>query len=537
MRLREIGEARKVGPAGEGMVLVQTTLSVVFEIEPQTAPLARSVLAAMNAREAAGANPDATLRRQIPSLHFMSMTVFDDDQYDPVVVLEANFDGAPSGFWPNLEAAIGPDLRTLLRCAKIIDGPAGPLLTALAAPGSAAPLAPILDALSVKPAVFHHGNRGLDRGRIEREAALFDAVARLADDPALRKDTAQMAHAKLRAAVLPAFPWLTQAPPPRIPWTENLADWARLAAFIAVVVGALAAPALVMAAVFQTGLWPLFLGVLCIALRLRVGDMNGATGRPRLATRIAKLAVLIAGLANIAAWHADAPCPTWLQWPAWATLLASAILGVGASLLAVFAWLRTRERADPETNAPQTDEAELRRMAAREDFFPTNHMLSIVHIKPGVLRTVLALVGLTGLGLILRVWSRSRAGYLASMRTIHFAHWAVISNGGRLMFHSNFDGSWESYLDDFIEKANVGLTLAWTNGVGFPKTRFLIFGGATQGRKFKAFARASMRETLFWFAAYPHLSVNQIERQARLAAGLRQASLSPQAAQAWALDL
>ena len=41
------------------------------------------------------------------------------------------------------------------------------------------------------------------------------------------------------------------------------------------------------------------------------------------------------------------------------------------------------------------------------------------------------------------------------------------------MFFSNFDHSWESYLDDFIEKAHGGLTLAWGSGVGFPPTRFL----------------------------------------------------------------
>jgi hypothetical protein len=58
------------------------------------------------------------------------------------------------------------------------------------------------------------------------------------------------------------------------------------------------------------------------------------------------------------------------------------------------------------------------------------------------------------------------------MRTIHFAHWAFVSNGSRLMFLSNFDHSWDSYLDDFIEKAHGGLTLAWGSGVGFPPTRF-----------------------------------------------------------------
>ncbi|WP_164209517.1 hypothetical protein, partial [Stenotrophomonas maltophilia] len=80
---------------------------------------------------------------------------------------------------------------------------------------------------------------------------------------------------------------------------------------------------------------------------------------------------------------------------------------------------------------------------------------------------------------------KTRQGYLGSMRTIHFAHWARVNNNSRLMFFSNFDQTWESYLDDFIEKAHAGLTLAWSCGVGFPPTRFLVKDGASHGRQFK----------------------------------------------------
>src|SRR3546814_16314780 len=56
-----------------------------------------------------------------------------------------------------------------------------------------------------------------------------------------------------------------------------------------------------------------------------------------------------------------------------------------------------------------------------------------------------------GLGLLLRV--KATDGYLGSMRTVHFAPWAFLNNCSRLLFFSNFDHSWGSYLDDFIEKA------------------------------------------------------------------------------------
>ena len=105
------------------------------------------------------------------------------------------------------------------------------------------------------------------------------------------------------------------------------------------------------------------------------------------------------------------------------------------------------------------------------------------------------------------------------------------------MFFSNFDQSWESYLDDFIEKAHVGLTLAWGCGAGFPPTRFLVNEGASYGTKFKNWARHSMVVSRFWYSAYPDLTVDQVERNNRIADGLRKPALTPKEAAAWIDDL
>ena len=67
-------------------------------------------------------------------------------------------------------------------------------------------------------------------------------------------------------------------------------------------------------------------------------------------------------------------------------------------------------------------------MARREDWITQNHMGSIVLIKPGVLRTIIVRAGHFGLHLVLRATASSRAGYLGSMRTVHFAHWAFLNN-------------------------------------------------------------------------------------------------------------
>ncbi len=468
--------------------MAQTILTAVAAVQPASADALRRLLAALTARQEAtlqpGSQPYDALRSAAPVLHFMSITVASDDQYDPLLVIEANFDGPPAPFWAQLDTAIGTDLRQMLRLCKAPRDDRAALFDAVVRPGSSAALAPLLAALSVQPVVRHQGNRGLERRRIIDDGKLFQALQDEIDaSPALAALPAAQIHQRLRTALLPQFGWLAGAAPVRIPRAERLADVARLALLALALLAGLA-----------------LLGwVLAQAVRVLLSSAAVLPHKP--------------------AWR-------WLAYTALGALAA----------LPLLAWrLRKLERSDASQDAPPQDAAALRAMAQREDFITQNHMVSIVHIKPGVLRMLLARTALRALGLVLRVTATN--GYLTSMRTIHFAHWAVLDNGGRLMFHSNYDGSWESYLDDFIEKSHVGLTLAWTHGVGFPPTRWLSQGGATEGRKFKAWARHSMSHSGFWFSAYKQYTVNQIERQARLATGLRQASMTEQEATRWAIDL
>jgi len=480
--------------------MAQTILTMVVEVQPASAEIVRAKLDAFTFEQELKHSPGDQaydrLRSAVPVLHFMSMTVAFDDQYDPIFVLEANFDGEPGCFWAQLEAAMGPLLREVFRLCKPPRDNRLELFKAVTAGKSRVPLAPLLEAFTVMPSVSHQGNRGMERARIIAEGKLFRALRDEVDtNPALHSTTASDVHSILRNKLLPTFPWLSEPAAPRIGFAENIADHLRLLGFAA---------ALVLA----------FYGV-------------------------GWLLILIVQ----ALWPALASTQLWLP-GAWADMASVrcivsfvllALLGVLAVLPATVWRLRQLEQRDATNDAPHLDEAALRAMVRNEDYVAQNHMISIVHIKSGILRMILAQLILLGLSLVLRCFNRS--GYLASMRTIHFAHWAVLDNGGRLMFHSNFDGSWESYLDDFIEKAHAGLTLAWTHGVGFPPTRLLFMGGATEGRKFKAWARHSMSPSQFWFSAYKEYSVNQIERQARLADGLRRAKLNEQEAQAWLIDL
>ena len=87
------------------------------------------------------------------------------------------------------------------------------------------------------------------------------------------------------------------------------------------------------------------------------------------------------------------------------------------------------------------------------------------------------------------------------------------------MFLSNYDGSWQSYLEDFIARAHAGLTGIWSNTQDFPKTSNLLVGGAKDGPRFKRWARRQQQPTRFWYSAYPQLTTTQIRTNAAIRHG------------------
>jgi hypothetical protein len=547
----------------------QSTLSVTLEVDPGSCERLSALIDALKQQEESAPHgiPEKydRLRTSLPALHFMSISVFPGWHYDPLLVLEVNFDGAPGVFWGQLEAALGEPLREMLRCCKRPRDDAGPLYDAVTAPGSRAPVAPYFEARTLRPSVFHHGNRGMTRQRIIDEGALFGAVRDTLAEPAdgarnpYRGLPAEQLHAKLRAAVVGAHPWLDERAPARIPLGERLGDILRLLVFALAAMLVLSIPGLVLAPLLPPLRFAILFGVLALivyAALYRMHRPQPGTGAPRRSGGLSlwnmKLLTIIktaaAFLLFVAVYVALAtailaalavPLAGQEFWAAARLWAVRALLALGAALFfsapALLLWLRWLERRDSSQDQPPTATGLIREMAKREDWIPQNHMGSIVLVKPGVLRTALFRAGHRGLGLVLRVVATD--GYLGSMRTVHFAHWAFINNGSRLMFFSNFDHSWESYLDDFIEKAHGGLTLAWGSCVGFPPTRFLVIDGASHGRKFKNWARHSMAVSRFWYSAYRDYTVDQIERHARIAEGLRKKTLGRKGAEAWALDL
>lgn len=138
-----------------------------------------------------------------------------------------------------------------------------------------------------------------------------------------------------------------------------------------------------------------------------------------------------------------------------------------------------------------------------------NHITSVTVVDPA------RLVGLKAYLLFLKAtlyWS-THSGTLGGVTTIHFARWILINEAGTnyLVFLTNYSGSFDGYLDEFINSSEMGLNLLWGPTFGFPRTYWGLFSGAAESERFKEFARASQVPTLYHYSAYPNLTVDEIE--------------------------
>jgi hypothetical protein len=196
-----------------------------------------------------------------------------------------------------------------------------------------------------------------------------------------------------------------------------------------------------------------------------------------------------------------------------------------------FLVLRHKERTDKVQSDPAKI-GNVQDLVKTEDRTPSvqNHMASITIVKRGWLRRFILRVVLWAVNLLAR--ATATHGELSRIPSIHFAHWSLIDHGHRLLFLSNFDGSWENYLDDFIDKASHGLTAVWSNTLNFPRTSFLAFEGATDGPRFKAVARDSQTVTNAWYSAYWNLTVQGIDNNSSIRERVL-TSLDPKAAGEW----
>lgn len=91
---------------------------------------------------------------------------------------------------------------------------------------------------------------------------------------------------------------------------------------------------------------------------------------------------------------------------------------------------------------------------------------------------------------------------IKKISSIHYARWVMIDDDTKLLFTSNFDGTWEKYLRDFVNLAPEGLDLIWNNCVDYP--------GAVPYEGFAKYVRKYQVKTELFYAAYPAASVKNV---------------------------
>jgi hypothetical protein len=112
---------------------------------------------------------------------------------------------------------------------------------------------------------------------------------------------------------------------------------------------------------------------------------------------------------------------------------------------------------------------------------------------------------------------------LEQLSFIHYARWAVIPrfpDGGAgerlhhtyLLFESNFNGTWDQYIDAFSEVVPARMKAIWGSSYGFP--------GPIPVEPFKAYIRRNEYIANHYWSAYPGASTTEIIAAQRVAAAL-----------------
>lgn len=195
--------------------------------------------------------------------------------------------------------------------------------------------------------------------------------------------------------------------------------------------------------------------------------------------------------------------------------------------IAILAWvgrLLILERSDRQDNSNWQDD-DLTQVQDFEDRKLQNHLSSITYVKPGFVRLYTIKAILWVVNLFAAVVATQ--GQLAGIVTIHFARWILLEGDTneppRILFYSNYDGSWENYLGEFIDQASLGLSAIWSNTSlgtdrGFPNSTLLgiLKAGAKDEQRFKTYARNSQIRESVWYSAYPELSVKNISNNFKI---------------------
>ncbi len=117
---------------------------------------------------------------------------------------------------------------------------------------------------------------------------------------------------------------------------------------------------------------------------------------------------------------------------------------------------------------------------------------------------------------------------LINLSLIHYAHWSVVKpsefprlspdqpaedlNYHYMFFCSNFNGSWDQYVDSFSFAIPSGLNVFWRKNMGYPESIPLT--------PFHDYIRYNQVQTNHYYNAYPYAASNDVKSAKRVKAAL-----------------
>ena len=122
---------------------------------------------------------------------------------------------------------------------------------------------------------------------------------------------------------------------------------------------------------------------------------------------------------------------------------------------------------------------------------------------------------------------------LLGLSLIHFARWVIIKrdqwpdfgqpkpalNNDYVLFCSNFNGTWDQYIDAFADGLPGGLDLFWYSSTKYPHSIPIT--------PFKNYIRANQIDTNYYYNATPGSGQRDIKQALRLAEALRALAANP----------
>jgi hypothetical protein len=172
----------------------------------------------------------------------------------------------------------------------------------------------------------------------------------------------------------------------------------------------------------------------------------------------------------------------------------------------------------------KSDEARYAGLRNKEDRGPQNELTTLVAIRSNWYSKLLLRA------ILVRASQRAKRarGSLSNITTIHFLRWIIFdldtkagSKKSYLYFESHYNGSWDSYIDDFVKNARSSMNLVWGNCIGFPK------GGCEDIESFKEHIRAHQFPAQIFYSAYPNSTVETILSDLQVRDTVEQSFQSP----------